>query len=372
MSVTYRDYKDHGSSTYVDPGNTPTDPTKVNVSKLTATVIEYTATEGGITFTVALSGSIDLSQLNTPLITMADVNAAMANSSLTGIANSFVVTIGGAYAITQTFSPGLSLPVLSKFADGNSLATYTSVLSGNDVYYTSSTATPSGGAWNGVYLYGGNDTYYQNHVLMTYNDIFYGGDGVDTAVLPGKASNYKIQAGNVWDSLKKVNNNLSGFTIADNTKAANTLQVNEVERLQFSDTNLALDTQAGQNGGMAWRMYKAALNRAPDDKGLGDWISVLDKGADKISVLAAGFTGSAEFQARYGTTLSTKDFVGLLYKNVLGRSPAGTEDQDWINAINVRGASREEVLFGFSESPENIKYSLTLIGNGAKYIEHVG
>jgi hypothetical protein len=99
---------------------------------------------------------------------------------------------------------------------------------------------------------------------------------------------------------------------------------------------------------------------------------VLDKGVvDKIA-LAAGFTGSAEFQTRYGTNLSTADFVTLLYNNVLGSGPDAGGLKDWVDTIDVRGASRELVLYGFSESTENINYSLTVIGNGAKYIEHVG
>ena len=369
MAVTFRDYKDHGSGTYVDPSNTPSDLTKISVTKLTSTVIECALTEGGTTYTVSQGGQYDLSRLGNPLITLADVNAAIANNTLSGTVSSFVVTTGGAYVITQTFSPGLSWPVFNNYQDGT-LAGYTSVLSGNDVYYTSATATATGGAWNGVYLYGGNDTYYQNHVLMTYNDIFYGGDGVDTAVFLGKASNYKIQAGTVWDSLKKVSN-LPGFTISDNTKATNTLQINQVERLQFTDTTIALDIGKDQTAGSGYMLYKAAFNRTPDTGGLGYWISKMDGGMS-YSDVAKNFVTSAEFQAAFGgSNPSVNTLVTKLYNNVLSRTPDAGGLAFWQDKLNT-GWSTADVLGFFSTSGENVTNVTPLIANGISYTQFVG
>ena len=258
MTITFRDYNDHGSGTYVDPSNTQTDPKAINITKVTTTEMDYAISSGGANFTIAVTGQFDLSHLAAPLITMADANAAVSNNTLSGTVSAFVVTSNGSYVISQTYAPGLSLPAFSAYQDGT-LAGYSTTLSGNDVYNTSANATPTGGAWNGVYLYGGNDTYYENHVLMTYSDIFYGGDGIDTAVLPGKIANYKIQASNfVWDTVNKVSN-LTGYIITDTTKTINTLQVNQVERLQFSDTKLALDTATTQAAGQTALLLGAAL-----------------------------------------------------------------------------------------------------------------
>jgi hypothetical protein len=203
---------------------------------------------------------------------------------------------------------------------------------------------------------------------------FDGKGGVDTAIMQGKVADYTVRSATFTDNTDAAYQaQVTGWQVVDSIASRNgTTKLVNVERLKFTDTNIALDVQAGQNAGMAFRMYKAALNREPDYKGLGDWINVLDKGYDKITVLAAGFTGSSEFQTRYGTNLSTTDFVTLLYNNVLGRGPDAGGLKAWVDAIDVRGASRELVLYGFSESTENINYSLTLIGNGAKYIEHVG
>lgn len=187
------------------------------------------------------------------------------------------------------------------------------------------------------------------------NNAINGGTGIDTAVFSGTAASHTITVGS------------NTTTVVDRTSSrdgADTLT--SIERLQFSDTNIALDVQGGQNAGMAYRMYRAALNRAPDLAGLGAWTYVLDNGADVYNDLAHGFVASAEFQARYGT-LSTTNFVTQLYQNVLGRGPDAAGLAAWVGAIDQRGASREVVLYGFSESAENISYSLGLIGQGMAY-----
>ena len=193
---------------------------------------------------------------------------------------------------------------------------------------------------------------------MGGNDAINGGSGIDTAVYTGTAASYTLTLGT------------SSSTIMDRTAnrdGADTLV--GVERLKFSDTNIALDVQAGENAGMAYRMYKAALNRAPDLGGLGDWIGVLDNGANIFTDLARGFTESTEFKTRYGPNLSNSAFVTLLYNNVLGRDPDQGGLNAWVGAIEQRGATREVVLHGFSESTENIRYSQSLIGQGMPYID---
>jgi hypothetical protein len=379
MTVTFGNYNNNGSGTYVNPNQTITDPKTLLVTKLTATTLEYNVSSGGTSFTLAAGGQFDLSRLTTPLITGADVDAAVANNTLTGTINSFVASTGGTYAITQTYSPGLSLPLFGNYVNGTSLAVYSSVLSGNDVYYASATATPTGGAWDGVYLYGGNDMYYQNHVLMTYNDIFYGGEGIDTAVLPGKAANYKIQASNsVWDSLKNVGN-LSGFVITDNTKAINTLQVNQVERLKFlvadpitGANGVALDIGKDQTAGSDYMLYKAAFNRVPDPGGLGFWMSKMD-GNMSYATVAQNFVNSQEFKDAYGGSNPTVNtLVTKLYNNVLNRVPDAGGLAFWKDNLTNGGWTTADVLGFFSTSDENVANVASLIAKGIPYTEWVG
>ena len=189
------------------------------------------------------------------------------------------------------------------------------------------------------------------------NQTIIGSTGIEKVAFNSASSNFSITVIG------------SQVIVVDKAGSLGTDTLTNVERLKFSDRSIALDVKEGENAGMVFRMYKAGLGREPDWPGLGAWLSVMDKGYDKYTVLAAGFTGSTEFKTTYGT-LSNSEFVNLMYKNVLGRS-GGTQAQDWIDAIEIRGATREQVLFGFSESPENVKYSAALIGQGMTYIEPV-
>ena len=101
----------------------------------------------------------------------------------------------------------------------------------------------------------------------------------------------------------------------------------------------------------AARLYDTVLGRLPDAPGLAFQASLLDSGV-ALRDIAAAFTRSPEFQAKYGT-LDDRQFVSNLYLNTLHRAaePAGLEH--WVAQIQG-GASRSDVVLGFSESPEHI------------------
>ncbi len=103
-----------------------------------------------------------------------------------------------------------------------------------------------------------------------------------------------------------------------------------------------------------FRLYRAALDRAPDVVGLEGWTERLAEGVSFLCVVA-GFTGSREFETRYGA-LDDADFVTLLYNNVLGREPDAIGMATWMDRL-ASGMSREEVVLGFSQSLEFQKAS---------------
>ncbi|HLH12144.1 MAG TPA: NF038122 family metalloprotease [Methylovirgula sp.] len=145
-----------------------------------------------------------------------------------------------------------------------------------------------------------------------------------------------------------------------------------VEFLQFSDKTIFVET--ADNAAVA-RLYQAALGRAPDLPGLSGWenvytqvsaaakaqgtfVSLAETPVAGLSSIAAGFTNSTEFQQKYGT-LSDTAFVTQLYQNVLGRAPDQAGLDGWLNAMHQGDANgqiytREMVIVGFAESPENI------------------
>ena len=195
------------------------------------------------------------------------------------------------------------------------------------------------------------------------DQAFFGNGGHDEIIFRGLSSEYSIStdsAGNVYIVDK----------LADRD---GTTETHGIEFLQFFDKIVFVEN--ADNANIA-RLYSAALGRAPDIGGLSGWEDIYAKnissaakaGGVYLSLaqtdngfgtsIAGGFTHSVEFQSRYGN-LTDSGFVTQLYLNVLGRVPSSSELSAWVSLIQNGDASgthytREMVLVGFAESPENI------------------
>ena len=277
------------------------------------------------------------------------------------------VTKNGALFFTDHYTNGADWQgIINSFAYNQGL------LSGNDTFIGSSTANIN----DDVQSLDGNDSFtgYGDATWTdgSVGDQFYGGNGIDTAVYRGVSTQYNInQQSSISDLRNQSYKSIAATSVTDQISNRDGLDnLVSVERLHFSDTNIAFDTGAGQNAGMAYRMYRAALDRTPDKIGLGGWIKVLDDGASLDSV-ASGFINSTEFQGKYGTNPSAETFVKLLYQNVLHRAPDAPGLQGWTHLLET-GYTKEQVLIGFSESPENIQQAAQVIGNGLQYQEWIG
>lgn len=189
------------------------------------------------------------------------------------------------------------------------------------------------------------------------NNALQGLGGIDTALYAGARAGYTVAA------------STNGFTVSSSADGLDSLI--GVERITFGDASLALDIEG--NGGQAYRLYNAALDRAaPDLAGLGFWIDILDKGVYTLRQVAAEFIKSAEFIGKYGAAPSTESFVSNLYLNVLNRPLDEPGYIYWVNAIDTIGVSREEVLVQFSESNENKLQIIGSIENGFDYVPWKG
>lgn len=191
----------------------------------------------------------------------------------------------------------------------------------------------------------------------TGNDTIDGGAGIDTAVFSNKIADYtRSKSGSVW-------------TIKANTGTDGTDTVSNVERLHFSDGNVALDTDG--TAGQAYRLYRAAFAREPDSGGVGYWMAQMDKGMS-LATAASSFIASSEFQARYGSAPSNGDLLTKLYSNVLGRAADQSGYDWWLTQMN-NGLSKTNVLVEFAQSAENQSAVATLIGStGFAYTEWLG
>lgn len=181
------------------------------------------------------------------------------------------------------------------------------------------------------------------------------GAGFDTVRFGGALSDYTLTR--------------SSAGIAISAPGGGSATLANVERVLFAGSDaLALDVDG--IGGMAYRLYRAAFDRAPDKAGVGFWMNALEDGVS-LHDIAQGFINSPEFTALYGAGVSNTDFVTRLYANILDRAPDAGGFDYWLSALN-NGYARADVLANFSESGENIAAVATLIGTGFAYIPYGG
>ena len=100
------------------------------------------------------------------------------------------------------------------------------------------------------------------------------------------------------------------------------------------------------------RLYLAAFGRNPTAAELDYWAAEMGRGRS-LAELSNFFAASTEFTNRYGA-LSDREFVELVYTNVLERDPANDQEgvNFWTSEITNGRRSRGQVMIGFSESSE--------------------
>ncbi len=106
------------------------------------------------------------------------------------------------------------------------------------------------------------------------------------------------------------------------------------------------------------RLYTAYFLRPPDAEGLQHWMRQRAAGVP-IEAVSEAFASSPEFVNRYGS-LSNRQFVRLVYQNVLGREPEPAGRDLWTYQLNSGAMTRGEVMLGFSESAEYVRLSATV------------
>lgn len=197
------------------------------------------------------------------------------------------------------------------------------------------------------------------------NDLLLGGGG---KLIDGGAGLDTVSygAGSYRDGYDIVRGG-AGVSVTSFNSGKTDVLVN-VERLLFNHLSFALDIDG--HAGQAYRLYQAAFDRKPDLVGLGYWIKQMDQGLT-LQAVANNFVLSAEFQQRYGPTLSDADFVTLMYNNVLHRAPEQAGFDYWTGGMQ-HGLERSTVLLCFSESQENQAALATVIGNGFVYTPYYG
>lgn len=137
----------------------------------------------------------------------------------------------------------------------------------------------------------------------------------------------------------------------------------EARRLYFV-SHLAEDAE--QTDGPAYRLYTAYFGRNPDFGGLTYWSKKLRTGTRLLNV-SEFFSTSSEFKNTYGD-IDEAEFVALIYKNVLDRTPDGSGFSFWTRQLQSGRYSRAEVMIGFSESQEYKEVLEFRIGAALAYV----
>lgn len=181
------------------------------------------------------------------------------------------------------------------------------------------------------------------------NDTVYGGAGRDTVKYQGPGSDFTFTR------------NGTTITVTDKTGSEGRDTLYDVERLTFDNGTLAFDFSG--SAGQTYRLYQAAFARTPDRPGLSHNVNLVDQGMT-LKQMAGAFIGSAEFIQRYGVGTSNTTYLTALYQNVLGRGPDQAGLNGWLDRLANGTWDRQDVLLGFSESPENQSLVGTQIANG--------
>gem|GEM_PF-1235370 len=190
-------------------------------------------------------------------------------------------------------------------------------------------------------------------------DVLDGGDGIDAALFGGTRSQYKVE---------RLSPDAQDMVVSDLRPGVNEGRdrLLGIERLVFADGALALDTGPDGIAGQAYRIYRAAFDRAADEGGLGFWIAAMDRGSS-LTEIADNFVRSQEFVQLYGAAPSNAELVTRLYRNILDRDPEQAGYEFWLNALDRKLVDVPSLLAQFSESAENRAAVAELIANGVAY-----
>ena len=98
------------------------------------------------------------------------------------------------------------------------------------------------------------------------------------------------------------------------------------------------------------RLYRNVLGREYDVPGLNTWCNTIcDKKQSVEYVSTVGFFHSKEFQNKQ---LSDKEFVDVLYQTFFDREYDAEGMQYWLNEMQQKRMTRDQVLYYFANSKE--------------------
>jgi len=336
MSLTVTDYG-LGIFNFISPSQTIPDSAWIISGSPTSLEIDATTTVSGYALKMVFTGNFSVSSIPSSAKTLADI-PFFSKPDTSSSVSSQAVYVSGNLAQTENFST--PVPVNTFQGATLNLANAKAIYTGPETFISSSNN------WTNdcVFAYSGYATYFENHTQEAagYNDVFVGGTGgVNTAVVPAPYKNFSLAITPVFDATTS-QNDLSGFTLSDNTKAVNTLQVSAVQRLQFTDGVLALDLSPGQNAFKAAMLVSEAFGASKLSTFFPQALALEDRGQNDTQ-MCVYIEQLGTIEAMLGST-SSQSFIDFLYLNATGSAIDPATEAQYVSALQNGTYTRSSLL----------------------------
>ena len=199
--------------------------------------------------------------------------------------------------------------------------------------------------------------------VIAFQLVACGGDSADPSsgsaavkrpVALAAAANTPVFSGNRANYV--ITRTASGYTVANAVGDDAGVAVGNVDRIQFADmsVNLGMDAKlqkiSPSDLKLLIELYIAFFNRVPDADGLAYWIDQYAAGQGIDQIAQSFYSAALEYSTLtgYSASMSTGDFVRLIYKNVLGRSgttaPADADVQYWSQELDSGRATKGSLV----------------------------
>ncbi len=177
------------------------------------------------------------------------------------------------------------------------------------------------------------------------DDTLDGGAGTDTATFTGSIANFKIEKSG------------DGLHVTDRLGGQGTDSLLNVEKLRFQDMSVDLLVRDVAGAVSAARLqavvelYIGFFNRVPDAEGLSFWLAQVNNGMTTATMADYFYQAALQYPTLtgYNAAMTNADFVGVIYKNVLGRTNGDDEgvafwSQALADGTQTRGSLLEAIL----------------------------
>ncbi len=131
---------------------------------------------------------------------------------------------------------------------------------------------------------------------------------------------------------------------------ATTLAVGPVAAQADTFDDYASSPTLAQDHADVFRLYWAFFDRKPEVGGARYWVGQYDQCTTLLDITWS-FGNSTEFVNTYGS-LSDRDYITLVYNNVLDRTPDDAGYRYWLGLLSAGSLSRSELMLYFSVGDE--------------------